>query len=324
MIAAEDISRARDVRLESELASRGIVLKGHGVERYGPCPRCGGKDRFSINVRKQLWLCRGCDKGGNVIALVEHLDGVSFREAVTALVGIDVYDNNGGVHVYRAPSGKWQGDNASLPQQPVYDKTNGVHDHATSEMALAIWFAALPPAGTLAATYLTGRGLIVPDTDALRFHPACPFGGTTHPCMLALYRDVQTNEPRGVMRTALTASGMKMERRALGHLAGAAVKLSDDEDITYGLHIAEGVETAIASLMRGFAPVWAVGNAGAMRAFPIIAGVDSLTVIADNDAPGLAAANECSDRWLEAERECRRVIPDEPGCDMADLVRDAS
>jgi putative DNA primase/helicase len=56
-------------------------------ERSGPCPACGGEDRFSINIKKQLWNCRGCQTGGDVIALVRHLDGVGFEDALKTLAG---------------------------------------------------------------------------------------------------------------------------------------------------------------------------------------------------------------------------------------------
>src|SRR4029077_6448966 len=83
--ASED---ARGVRVQGELSRRGISLRGRGSERCGPCPVCGGTDRFSVNPKKQVWNCRGCATGGDVIALVEHLDGCGFMEAVEMLVGI--------------------------------------------------------------------------------------------------------------------------------------------------------------------------------------------------------------------------------------------
>jgi len=81
------VEDARAVRLEDELATRGIMLRGRGADRCGPCPVCGGVDRFSINIKKQVWNCRGCSTGGDVIALVEHLDGSGFMEAVETLAG---------------------------------------------------------------------------------------------------------------------------------------------------------------------------------------------------------------------------------------------
>ena len=80
------VATARSVHIEDELARRGIKLNGKN-ERAGPCPKCGGGDRFSINIKKQVFNCRGCGVGGDVIALVRHLDGVGFIEACTTLAG---------------------------------------------------------------------------------------------------------------------------------------------------------------------------------------------------------------------------------------------
>jgi phage/plasmid primase-like uncharacterized protein len=79
------ISQARAVRIEAEIARRGIKLNGRGPERCGPCPKCGGTDRFAINTSKQIWNCRGCLRGGDVICLVQNLDGCTFGAAVAAL-----------------------------------------------------------------------------------------------------------------------------------------------------------------------------------------------------------------------------------------------
>lgn len=47
-------------------------------EFQGPCPRCGGKDRFAVNRGKGVWNCRGCGEGGRdgigLAAHVNHLD----------------------------------------------------------------------------------------------------------------------------------------------------------------------------------------------------------------------------------------------------------
>src|SRR5262252_5428153 len=79
------VQRARDVTIESEILRRGIQLKRQGVERVGPCPRCGGTDRFAINTIKNVFNCRGCAHGGDVIELVEWLDNCQFHEAVETL-----------------------------------------------------------------------------------------------------------------------------------------------------------------------------------------------------------------------------------------------
>ena len=80
------IEQARAVRIEDELARRGIKLKGM-IERCDPCPRCGGDDRFSISTRKQVFNCRVCKTGGDVIDLVQFIDRADFMGAVETLTG---------------------------------------------------------------------------------------------------------------------------------------------------------------------------------------------------------------------------------------------
>ena len=45
-----DIDRANAVSLADIVSERGLVLKKSGADRVGPCPHCGGTDRFSINL----------------------------------------------------------------------------------------------------------------------------------------------------------------------------------------------------------------------------------------------------------------------------------
>jgi DNA primase len=53
-------------------------------EYAGPCPRCGGEDRFHVKDRR--FYCRQCyPRGGDVIDLVRLLHNVSFREACQIL-----------------------------------------------------------------------------------------------------------------------------------------------------------------------------------------------------------------------------------------------
>jgi hypothetical protein len=82
------VATARSVRIENEVARRGIKLNGNGKDRVGPCPKCGGDDRFSVHIKKQCWNCRQCktkaDKG-DVIGMVQWWDGCDFIAACTTL-----------------------------------------------------------------------------------------------------------------------------------------------------------------------------------------------------------------------------------------------
>jgi AAA domain/Zinc-binding domain of primase-helicase len=93
------IARARAVPIESIIAQRRITLRRSGAERIGPCPKCGGRDRFSINIKHGVWNCRQCkpqDIAGDVIGLVEWLDGVEFTQAVETLAGPQPTNAKGG------------------------------------------------------------------------------------------------------------------------------------------------------------------------------------------------------------------------------------
>jgi hypothetical protein len=76
------------VPIVDEIRRRGINnLKRVGAEYVGPCPRCGGEDRFAVHIQKNLFNCRNCNVGGDTIQLVEHLDGVDFKTACETLAG---------------------------------------------------------------------------------------------------------------------------------------------------------------------------------------------------------------------------------------------
>jgi len=61
-------------------------LRRAGIEQMGPCPVCGGVDRFSINMPKNLFNCRHCG-GGDGIKLVELVQGCDFKAALAFLCG---------------------------------------------------------------------------------------------------------------------------------------------------------------------------------------------------------------------------------------------
>ena len=181
---------------------------------------------------------------------------------------------------------------------------------ARQKTAAEIWARSIPIAGTLAETYLASRSLTY-DGDALRFHRGKRM-------MVAQITDAITGEPIGLHRTFLDHKGNRTEKKMLGAAAGGVVCLSADDEVTTGLGIAEGIETALAVPFR---PVWACLSAGQIAAFPVLAGIESLTIFADNDASktGQKAANECAERWHAAGCEVTINIVDSAGVDFADL-----
>jgi putative DNA primase/helicase len=121
--------------------------------------------------------------------------------------------------------------------------------------------------------------------------------------VVALMTDPESNQPCGIHRTFLYPDGSKRERKMLGKQG--VVRLSPDEEVTQGLGIAEGIEDGLAVLLSGWAPVWAATSSGAIERFPVLAGIESLTVFADADEAGIKAAHRCTERWAAAGREAR-------------------
>lgn len=81
-------ARARDIC--DVAVEQGAHLKHQGHEWIGPCPICGGHDRFAVNRQKRIFLCRGSGDphgAGDVIDLVMHIHGCSFLEACERING---------------------------------------------------------------------------------------------------------------------------------------------------------------------------------------------------------------------------------------------
>ena len=138
--------------------------------------------------------------------------------------------------------------------------------------------------------------------------------------MLALFRNIVTDEPQAISRTFLDHEARKRERKFLGPVGGAAIKLDADEDVLGGLHIGEGIETCMTARMLGLRPAWALGSAGAIAAFPVLNGVECLTLLREHDQANRDASDACAARWAAAGRE---VINIEPlaGKDLNDTIK---
>jgi putative DNA primase/helicase len=190
------------------------------------------------------------------------------------------------------------------------------------QLARVIWNEAIDAHGTPVERYLATRHLTLPSgAEVLRFHPACPLGSRKTPAMVALVRNIESNQPQAIHRTALDRTG----KMSLGPISGGAIKLTPDEDVTIALGIAEGIETAL-SMQRlpewlG-SPVWSVISASGIAKFPLLAGIETLVISADNDGTGGAgekATIEVVERWQE--RETLVIEADDEGADLNDILQ---
>jgi hypothetical protein len=150
--------------------------------------------------------------------------------------------------------------------------------------------------------------------------------------MVCLVRNIFSDEPQAIQRTALNSDGTKVKRdgktlrMSLAPIAGGAIKLDPDDDVEQGLCIGEGVETCLAGRQKGLRPAWcAVGTAGVAN-FPVLPGIDGLHIHRENDANGASAkaVETCCRRWYDAGRDVIIVDPDEEFGDLNDELMEAA
>jgi DNA polymerase I-like protein with 3'-5' exonuclease and polymerase domains len=203
----------------------------------------------------------------------------------------------------------WIDEDLDLPADVLARVTNAEEDSHTLERGLELWDESKPIADTVAARYLTDirkldlAVLSASIDEVLRFHPHCPFGanGARHPCLLALFRDVETDAPAGIHRIGLTPDAAKIKRLTLGRWPSPrAIKLWS---VTHKLTIGEGIETVLGAIRCGAItpPAWAMGPKTDIANFPVLPGVKAITVLVDRGDPAaLDGAEACAARYVAA------------------------
>jgi hypothetical protein len=273
-IPANIIERAKAAKNETVLQRRGVKLRGKAVNRCGACPRCGGDDRFGINVKKQLWYCRGCGVGGDVIALVQFLDDCTFAEAIEKLTS------------YRPQS---------EPKPTPVSETTEDYEAAQHRKAAWLWANRKPIKGSIAERYLRARGYrgVIPPT--LAFLPARK--PTQHPAMIAAFGFCNEPQPGiivapsvvdSVHLTLLAPDGggkadVEKPKLLVGRPLGRPITIVPPNDLL-GLAITEGIEDGLTACLTGLG-VWVAGNAPLM---PSLADavpdyIDAITIYAHPD-----------------------------------------
>ena len=300
------IEFAKAVAIEDELHRRGIALKRVGRELVGPCPVCGGTDRFAVHLGKQLWNCRGCGKGGDVLDLVQHIDGVSLGRAVRTLTGEQI---------------KATAKPRANPRESA-QASHAEYEQRQRETARYLWSARRPIAGTIAETYLRERGYGGPLPPTLAFLPA---RNGHPPAMIAAFAFMDEcasgmlGEPDNIMAVHLTmlkpdGSGkadVEHAKIVIGSPAGAPIMVAPMNELG-GLAITEGIEDALSVHQATGLGAWAAGSAPFMpklveavaRARP-----SCITIFADDDKTGRDNAHQLATTLatLKAKPNLRRL-----------------
>jgi DNA polymerase I-like protein with 3'-5' exonuclease and polymerase domains len=215
---------------------------------------------------------------------------------------------DGHYHCFGCNAHGWIDDDLDIDNATL-SKLTLENDTQTLESALKLWDASEPITNTLAARYLADTrkldlAALPTGIDAvLRFHPRCPFGGNgaRHPCLLALFRDVESDAPAGIHRIGLTPNAAKIKRLTLGRWPNSrAIKLWP---VTHKLTIGEGIETVLGAVRCGAItpPAWAMGPKTDIANFPVLSGIKALTILVDRGDPAaLDGAEMCATRYAAA------------------------
>jgi len=330
LIPQHVVDQIRDVLPPSAVIGKHVRLRKAGREWKGLSPF--NQERtpsFFVNDDKRFWHDFSSNQSGDVFAYFVRAQGMAFREAVRIcadMAGISLPAAGADAHGAAPMSAEAMAKTAAAREerQRAELEQEAAREIRMSNLAKSIardCRAFTPGDGSPPSLFLEGRGLeIMADASprALLYHPACPFRDDAdnevfYPALIGLYRDILTDRVMAISRRPLTPYGQSLSKPvSLGPTRGCVIKLTPDEAVCQGLHLAEGITSALAATMLGMVPIWATGGTGNMAKFPVLAGIAALTIIADNDKSGAgqAAANECFDRWKNAGKEVWNVISD--------------
>lgn len=357
-----DLARSRSMREVLDKLPPIEGLQEAFGELTGPCPRCGGRDRFSINMKEGVYNCRSCG-GGDPLQLAMMVLDCGFMQAVEHLEG----------------SREQEIDPAELERRRARREAEERRRREDAEryrqwsieQAREIWKSARHWRGTAAEEYLRRRGL---DITALarpfacfRFLPAHPYvkkiGRSNRrlhvgPALISAIQDpagrlaavhqtfIDLDRPKGKAEIRHPDTGEALPAKLVkGSKKGGAIRLTGTACLG-ALVMGEGIETTLTALAAGAVPgasYWAgvdLGNMGGKqtgrnsgrpdlsdeRAFLPPRDVGRLVFIQDADSdPAMTRAKLLAGirRAKHANPALRgAIVAAAPGGDLNDMIHD--
>lgn len=280
-------------------------LKRNGRYHVGPCPFCGGRDRFNVKEADgvQLWICRQCGDGRyqDAVSFLMKRDGLTFREVV----------GDGGQTAAPTPTARAARRPSGLAQRPLAQPPGEAWQlaalTAVRECCANLFGLEWPVWG-----WLEKRGITADVTFAasLGFNPAwrqvgpdawlAP--GVTIPALIAgelWYVQVRTTE---AARQESARKGRRLDKYHA--LTGSRLKALYGADKLLAAHTAVITEGEFDALLVGryLPPGWAAVTMGSAGSLPdnaawlrYFAGVRRAYLVMDNDQAGETAVG----RWRE-------------------------
>lgn len=263
-------------------------LKRIRDERTGPCPKCGGADRFNVNVRKNQFLCRICGAKGDQIGLVRFVLDLDFLGALEWMCGLKP--------VLSPEQAKLRQNDEDKRREEKAKEAAQFRARAIAD-ARRIWEAGRAAEASPVRDYLALRG-ISPDLlprlpICLRYAPDLPYmvenpapqgrddkyiEAWRGPAMLAAIQGPDNrfcavhrtwfdlDQPQGKAAILHPITGAKMARKKiLGSKKGGAIRLCRGDGPV--MVMGEGIETTFTAAVAGVWPeahFWAGVDLGNM------------------------------------------------------------
>jgi putative DNA primase/helicase len=286
--------------------------------KHGPCPGCGGKDRFrfdhALRGKGSFW-CNSV-KSGDGFALLRHVFGWDFPEArIRVIEAAGLPAESTALAQVRAdmPTSKATPANVARPTARVFTLRRERCEIADCDEVVS---------------YLEGRGLWpLPAGCSLKAHVSVPYwdGGRQIGRYPALVADVVDIAGELVTcHVTWLCGGKKLvgyePRKKVSKLEGrigCAVRLMPLVGDILG--VGEGIETCLSAALIHGLPVWSALDAGLLAKFEPPPGVKTLRVYADRDEPGLTAAIRLKEK-LEDRLQINICIPPTASKDWNDVL----
>lgn len=257
------MAEAKAIPIDETADRLGLTdLKHAGRELVGPCPSCGGRDRFSINPDRGLYNCRSCG-GGDGLKLVQLVLGCDFPAALAWLVG--EADASLDPEESRRRQARFARQAREREAQAEREREKAIG------LAREIWVQSDPVRRGGVRDYLGLRGItpaMLPELPpCLRFHAALRYTVKEGPDWITIHEGPAMvaavcrpdGQLIGVHRTwiDLARPGGKAEiahkgeiqpaKKMLGSKKGGSIRLSGHEGRHTVLVMAEGIETTLSA-----------------------------------------------------------------------------
>lgn len=299
----------RQVLLDAGFTERQLAKKN------GPCPVCGGADRYHFDNKhgRGDYYCRRCgaNDGFHLLMGAKQIHFADARKLVMHLAGLR--DSDPPPIVQNRPT----------EPEPIAGPTERVR----KLMRESCRIEDCEPA----RRYLESRKLWpLPKGHGLRAHPSVAYWHEQQqvgrfPALLGAVRDV-AGELVTAHATYLTRQGEKLSefepRKLLSPMTGrdgCAVSLMPHAEV---LGIAEGIETALSASSMHNLPVWAALNTALLAKWTPPKSVGLVVIFADRDVPGLEATAKLMER-LQGRVSLSCKVPPRPK-DWNDMLRSAA